>query len=124
MNSKRIVLIISILLGIGIIVTSIVLYIKLGKDNEQTDNLVSDDYHPRTPKTVQTKYSEQEIIRMQSWMVARGLTLKNQIIIDAIEQSGGIDGKIGKGFNTALNEVIKMGLVSSIEDLYTKSVNN
>ncbi|MFN5983224.1 MAG: hypothetical protein ACK479_07155 [Fluviicola sp.] len=50
--------------------------------------------------------------------------MKNKTIIEAIEKSGGIDGKIGKGFNTALNEAVKIGIVSSIEDLYNKSVNN
>ncbi|MFN6077435.1 MAG: hypothetical protein ACK46Y_17910 [Fluviicola sp.] len=77
-----------------------------------------------SPKIIEPKYEKQEIMRMQSWLVAKALSMKNKTIIEAIEKSGGIDGKIGKGFNTALNEAVKIGIVSSIEDLYNKSVNN
>ena len=124
MNGKKIAIIIGILVGIGIIVTSIVLYRKLGNKEDETE-----DYEPTysgssSPKIIEPKYEQQEIMRMQSWLVAKALSMKNKTIIEAIEKSGGIDGKIGKGFNTALNEAVKIGIVSSIEDLYNKSVNN
>ena len=124
MNGKKIAIIIGILVGIGIIVTSIILYRKLGNKEDETE-----DYEPNysgssSPKIIEPKYEQQEIMRMQSWLVAKALSMKNKTIIEAIEKSGGIDGKIGKGFNTALNEAVKIGIVSSIEDLYNKSVNN
>ena len=124
MNGKKISIIIGILVGIGIIITSIVLYRKLGNKEDETE-----DYEPTysgssSPKIIEPKYEQQEIMRMQSWLVAKALSMKNKTIIEAIEKSGGIDGKIGKGFNTALNEAVKIGIVSSIEDLYNKSVNN
>lgn len=124
MNGKKIAIIIGILVGIGIIVTSIILYRKLGNKEDETE-----DYEPSyngssSPKIIEPKYEKQEIMRMQSWLVAKALSMKNNTIIKAIEESGGIDGKIGKGFNTALNEAVKIGIVSSIEDLYNKSVNN
>ena len=124
MNGKKIAIIIGILVGIGIIVTSIILYRKLGNKEDETE-----DYEPTysgssSPKIIEPKYEQQEIMRMQSWLVAKALSMKNKIIIESIEKSGGIDGKIGKGFNTALNEAVKIGIVSSIEDLYNKSVNN
>lgn len=124
MNGKKIAIIIGILVGIGIIVTSIVLYRKLGNKADESEDF-EPSYNPSSsPKIIQPKYEQQEIMRMQSWLVAKALTMKNKTIIEAIEKSGGIDGKIGKGFNTALNEAVKMGIVSSIEDLYSKSINN
>jgi hypothetical protein len=124
MNGKKVAIVIGILLGVGIIVTSIVLYIKLGKNDEEIQEEESINNGSFSPKIVQPKYSQQEITRMQSWLVAKALSMKNSTIIKAIDESGGIDGKIGKGFNTAFNEAVKIGIVSSIEDLYNKSVNN
>lgn len=124
MNGKKIAIIIGILVGVGIIVTSIVLYRKLGNKEDETEDFEPSYSGSSSPKIIQPKYEQQEIMRMQSWLVAKALSMKNKAIIEAIEESGGIDGKIGNGFNTALNEAVKIGIVSSIEDLYNKSVNN
>ncbi|MFN6084347.1 MAG: hypothetical protein ACK476_05405 [Fluviicola sp.] len=124
MNGKKIIIIIGILVGIGIIVTSIVLYRKLGNKEDETEDFEPTYRGSSSPKIIEPKYEQQEIMRMHSWLVAKALSMKNKTIIEAIEKSGGIDGKIGKGFNTALNEAVKIGIVSSIEDLYNKSVNN
>lgn len=66
-------------------------------------------------------YTPTEIERMQSWLVQVGLTYGNSVIVDAIRTTGGIDGKIGKGFNTALDEAIRKGYVKSLSDLYDKT---
>lgn len=66
-------------------------------------------------------YTPVEIERMQSWLMQVGLTYGNSIIVDAIRTTGGIDGKIGKGFNTALDEAIRKGYVKSLSDLYDKT---
>lgn len=124
MNGKKIAIIIGILVGVGIIVTSIVLYRKLGNKEDETEDFEPSYSGSSSPKIIQPKYEQQEIMRMQSWLVAKALSMKNKAIIEAIEESGGIDGKIGKGFNTALNEAVKIGIITSIEDLYNKSVNN
>lgn len=66
-------------------------------------------------------YTPREIERMQAWLMQVGLTYGNSIIVDAIRTTGGIDGKIGRGFNTALDEAIRKGYVKSLSDLYDKT---
>lgn len=68
-----------------------------------------------------SKYSTTEVRKMQQWLYWKGLFSINKTILDAIAKSGGIDGKIGPGFITALNEAIKKGYVTSIDDLFNKA---
>lgn len=71
--------------------------------------------------TTQQSYTPTEIERMQAWLMQVGLTYGNNTIVNAIRTTGGIDGKIGNGFHTALNEAIKQGYVKSLSDLYNKT---
>lgn len=66
-------------------------------------------------------YTPTEIERMQAWLMQVGLTYGNSIIVDAIRTTGGIDGKMGKGFQSALDEAIRKGYVKSFSDLYNKT---
>lgn len=66
-------------------------------------------------------YTPTEIERMQAWLMQVGLTYGNNTIVNAIRSTGGVDGKIGNGFHTALNEAIKQGYVKSLSDLYNKT---
>jgi hypothetical protein len=60
---------------------------------------------------------------MQSWLYSEGIKAQNQLILDSIMKTGGIDGVMGKGFNAALAEAIRAGIVDSLSDLYQRAVN-
>lgn len=66
-------------------------------------------------------YTADEIKKMQTYMIVRANMLQNHVILDAIYSTGGIDGKIGSGFNKALKEAIRVGVVKDLKDLYVKS---
>lgn len=68
-------------------------------------------------------YSKEEIKKMQSWLLSRGIFHFNTTVINAIQSTGGIDGVIGPGFNKALAEAIKQGWVMGMLDLYNKAIS-
>ncbi len=67
-------------------------------------------------------FSKTEIEKMQSFLFNMGAMAMNDTIVSAIRDSGGIDGKIGTGFKTAYNEAIKIGIIKSLDDLYTQAM--
>lgn len=75
-------------------------------------------YSPAPPKV---QYTSLEIERMQTWLVQAATIERNSVILNAIRSTGGIDGKMGNGFYTALNEAIKRGYVKSLADLYSRT---
>ncbi len=90
---------------------------KGSSDSNSTGNSTGNSYTPPT----QVHYTPKEIERMQTWLVQIATIKGNTVILDAIRSTGGIDGKIGNGFHTALNEAIKKGYVKSLADLYSKT---
>src|SRR5690606_25274976 len=74
-----------------------------------------DVYYNPSPNTnsrsVKQTYSTDQIKRMQSWLLTQALIYNNNTVRDAINSSGGIDGMMGEGFSTALNEAIRLGWV-------------
>jgi uncharacterized membrane protein len=69
-------------------------------------------------------FSKVEIEKMQSYLFNMGAMAVNDKIVSAIRDSGGIDGKIGTGFKTAYNEAIRIGIIKSLDDLYTQAMNH
>ncbi len=69
-------------------------------------------------------FTTEEVKRMQSWLVQIATMWQNPIIISAIQSTGGIDGKMGSGFNKALAEAVRVKYVTDIHDLYTKAKNS
>lgn len=69
-------------------------------------------------------FSKTEIERMQAYLLSSGAIERNELIVSSIRDTGGIDGKIGTGFKTAYNEAIRIGLIKSLDDLYTQAMKH
>lgn len=67
-------------------------------------------------------FSKTEIEKMQSFLFNMGAMAMNELIVGSIRDTGGIDGKIGTGFKTAYNEAIRIGIIKSLNDLYTQAM--
>lgn len=119
------------ILGLAIIGGGIYLYIRWKNKWDGTDENphVTNNYNANISNSgggtsapnPYAKYSKEDVKKMQTWLYWKGALSLNQTIMDAISTTGGIDGIIGTGFKTALNEAIKQGYVKSIEDLYSKA---
>lgn len=72
-----------------------------------------------TPKA--ETYSKREVEHMQAWLLETAANNGNHRIIDRIITSGGIDGVMGRGFRSALDEAITEGFVTDVADLHRKS---
>lgn len=122
-ETKKVVKTIAVSMGVILIVVSIVVIIykktKGGDESEDTFNPFARNTEPI--EIDESKYSRDEIERMQSWLIAKATEEQNNLIIDAIRDTGGIDGDIGEGFVKAINEAIRKGYVKDLEDLYKKS---
>ncbi len=79
------------------------------------------EYGGGSTETPSLQYTKREVERMQTWLIQAATIKRNTIILNAIRSTGGIDGKIGNGFYTALHEAIKRGYIKDIHDLYNKS---
>ncbi|NGF76822.1 hypothetical protein G5B10_13125 [Fluviicola sp. SGL-29] len=125
-NQKKIVKIVGISAGVLLLIGGIVaLIIYKQRQKELADeptfiNNGSGSMGGSYTPTSQS-YTPTEIERMQSWLMQVGLTYGNSIIVDSIRTTGGIDGKMGKGFQNALDEAIRKGYVKSLSDLYDKT---
>lgn len=119
--------------GILLVVTSIgiMVYRYFNKDDEPETNIKVLDQTPDNPTPSYTSstskgynnlnYSFADVERMQAWLVKIATLWQNNVILKAIRDSGGIDGKMGTGFNIALKEAIRVTYVKDLNDLYTKS---
>jgi len=123
-QQKKIVKIVGISTGVLLLIGGIVALIiykqrqkELADEPTFTGTGATGNSHTSAPQS----YTPTEIERMQTWLMQVGLTYGNDTIVNAIRTTGGIDGKIGNGFNTALNEAIKQGYVKSLSDLYSKT---
>lgn len=126
MNTIKILKITGIVLGASaLVVGGILLYRKFKRDDDFTD------YQPPGTSgsglqnsSTTSGYSSSEIKGMQTWLIRKATAERNNVILEAIRTTGGIDGIIGPGFNTALREAIAKGYVQSLKDLYNQSISN
>lgn len=116
------------LLGLALVGGGIYLYYRSKGNDEPADEnpYVRNTYNTTvssgaTSVNPYAKYNTEEIKKMQTWLYWKGIFKLNKIITDAIGNSGGIDGVVGTGFKTALNEAVKQGYVLSLTDLYNKA---
>ncbi len=114
------VLILSII-GLGVLI-----YFKstISGDEDKDENPYTKPRNPSTSSgstSSSVSYTKDEIKGMQNWLMVRAINANNQVIIQAIETTGGIDGKIGAGFRTAEAEAIRIGLIKDRASLYEKS---
>lgn len=114
METKKVWKIVGISLGIlALIGTG--LYFLLRKKEENNTQYMPEPERVASPSG---QYSPEEIKNMQAWLLSEGIRNENQIITHAINSTGGIDGKIGNGFQTALSEAMKQGYIDSLNALY------
>ncbi|ASS48411.1 MAG: hypothetical protein A3D31_08390 [Candidatus Fluviicola riflensis] len=69
-------------------------------------------------------FSKAEIEKMQSYLFNMGAMAMNETIVSAIRDTGGIDGRIGTGFKTAYNEAIRIGIIHSLDELYSEAMKH
>lgn len=114
---------IGIVLGIGVVISGVAyLFYKMATDQKvPTDTAPS--VEPEPVILPLRNYTATEVKQMQSWLYSEGIKSQNQLILDSIMKTGGIDGVMGRGFNAALAEAIRAGIVNSLSDLYRQAVN-
>lgn len=66
-------------------------------------------------------YSKGEIENMQAMLLELASDNCNHRIIDFIMSTGGVDGFIGRGFRSALNEAIDQDYIVDLKDLFNKA---
>lgn len=114
---------IGITAGVLLILSGIVVIIVIQKkkrEEQVNDTPTAAEQRSTTTSKPSTngKYTKEEVENMQSLLLNYGFMGYNQVIIKAIQDTGGIDGVIGDGFYTALNEAIKQGYFESLDQLY------
>lgn len=111
--------------GVLLIVSAIVIIIVIQK--KKREEQADDTPETAAPKTSSGstsksssngKYTKEEVENMQAMLLNYGIMGYNQVIIKAIQDTGGIDGVIGDGFRTALAEAIRAGYFKSLEELH------
>lgn len=131
MNTIRILKITGIVLGAGaLVVGGILIYRKFFKKDE-IDYSDPQSYAPPssgssgtgTSYSQSSSYTKSEVKAMQTWLIKTATFKRNDTILEAIRTTGGIDGIMGSGFQTALREAIAKGYVYSLDDLYYRSQN-
>lgn len=139
-ENKKVVKIIALSVGIILVLTVItvliVKQIQKGRDEEASRISDGGDSAPSKPSSGSSgggsststfggrTFSKEEIEKMQSYLFNMGAMAMNDTIISAIRDTGGIDGRIGTGFKTAYNEAIRIGIIHSLEELYSEALKH
>lgn len=136
-ENKKVVKIIAISAGVILILAVItVLIVKQIQKGREEKGGVSDEGNSAPSKSYPTSsgsgsstssfggrtFSKAEIEKMQSYLFNMGAMAMNELIVSSIRDTGGIDGKIGTGFKNAYNEAIRVGIIKSLNDLYTQAM--
>ncbi|MNJ85720.1 hypothetical protein D3C87_31990 [compost metagenome] len=136
-ENKKVVKIIAISAGVILILAVItVLIVKQVQKGREEKGGVSDEGDSAPSKSYPTSsgsgsstssfggrtFSKAEIEKMQSYLFNMGAMAMNELIVSSIRDTGGIDGKIGTGFKNAYNEAIRVGIIKSLDDLYTQAM--
>ena len=144
-ENKKVVKIIAVSVGVILIVTVATIIIikqveksRAKKEAEEKDGVSNDgDSAPSKPSTGTSSggssstssfggrtFSKAEIEKMQGYLFNMGAMANNDTIVSAIRDSGGIDGKIGTGFKTAYNEAIRIGIIHSLDEIYSEAMKH
>lgn len=100
--------------------------VRLDKYKKSKDHFAFRSWVNRLKKIVYSSdsskaYSKGEIESMQATLLEMASENCNHNIIDFIMSTGGVDGFIGKGFRSALNEAIDHSYVLDLKDLFNKA---
>jgi hypothetical protein len=138
-NKKRLKIIalsVGIIIVLAVITALIVKQIQKGRDEEASRISDGGDSAPSKPSSGYSgggsstssfggrTFSKEEIEKMQSYLFNMGAMAMNDTIVSAIRDTGGIDGKIGTGFKTAYNEAIRIGIIHSLNELYSEAMKH
>lgn len=140
-ENKKVVKIIAVSIGIILVLSVITILIikQVQKGREEREaSRISDggDSAPSKPSSGYSgggsstssfggrTFSKAEIEKMQSYLFNMGAMAMNDTIVSAIRDTGGIDGKIGTGFKTAYNEAIRIGIIHSLDELYSEAMKH
>lgn len=140
-ENKKVVKIIAVSIGIILVLSVITILIikQVQKGREEREaSRISDggDSAPSKPSSGTSgggsstssfggrTFSKAEIEKMQSYLFNMGAMAMNDTIVSAIRDTGGIDGRIGTGFKTAYNEAIRIGIIHSLEELYSEALKH
>ncbi|ASS50146.1 MAG: hypothetical protein A3D31_11300 [Candidatus Fluviicola riflensis] len=131
-ETKKTLKAIALTAGIILVVGGIGLLIYLNwkknkEDDEDSDAETQKNSAGKTTtivKVVPSNYSVSEIKKMQNYLYLRATMMPNSYIIKRLTDTGGIDGKMGDGFNDALKEAIRVNIVKDLNDLLTKATRN
>lgn len=122
-------LIAGIVLVLGSIVTVVVIQVRKNREDEDEASEMLD--LPTATAHLQNSgndgglsagsstsvFTTEQIKVMQTYLLQLGIQHNNQYIIDAIQLTGGIDGKIGSGFHAAVLEAKDKGYLTGYEDI-------
>lgn len=140
-ENKKVVKIIAVSIGIILVLSVITILIikQVQKGREEREaSRISDggDSAPSKPSSGTSgggsstssfggrTFSKAEIEKMQSYLFNMGAMAMNDTIVSAIRDTGGIDGRIGTGFKTAYNEAIRIGIIHSLDELYSEAMKH
>lgn len=112
-----------IILVLGSIVTIIVIKVRKKKEDElnnpviDLDEAMSNAENSGVVTSDSMGFTTEQIKAMQTYLLQIGIQKNNQYIIDAIQLTGGIDGKMGSGFHAAIQEAKDKGYLEGYEDI-------
>jgi len=110
----------ALILGAGIY--GVVKLINRDKDDSIVDPLATgfpdtQNLNSTLPTDKNKGFTTDQIKQMQSYLLEIGKYYNNQVIIDSIQLTGGIDGNLGEGFETAIIEARDKGYLVGYEDV-------
>ena len=119
-----IALVAGVVLVLGSVVTIIVIQVNKNKSNQEGEPIIdldaamSDMNNSSVGSSVgSSSFTTEQIKAMQTYLLQIGIQKNNQYIIDAIQLTGGIDGKMGSGFRAAVQEAKDKGYLDGYEDI-------
>jgi hypothetical protein len=116
-------LVAGIVLVLSSIITLIVIQTNKNKGSEEEEPIVDLDIaidnveNSGAEAPSNMGFTVEQIKIIQTYLLQIGIKHNNQYIIDAIQLTGGIDGKIGSGFHAAIQEAKDKGYLKGYEDI-------
>lgn len=121
-----IALVAGIVLVLGGIATIIVIQVQKSKEGREDQPIIDLDagmlnsVNTNSSGTSNQSFTVEQIKAMQRYLLQLGIQKNNQYIIDAIQLTGGIDGKMGSGFRAAVQEAKDKGYLQGYEDILNR----
>lgn len=102
-------------------VTGLIIWLVNRNKGEGDVNIWLEESKKNKRESSNSGYSTEDVKAMQRWMLAMGEETANPMIEQYIMGSGGVDGIIGDGFRSALQESINRGWVDDLAGLHEEA---